>query len=163
MDVTFEILKYLFGVLNGITETFALFALYYLDTSLGGKWRRNQGLAESSKGALSGWNTKLPLVFAPVVTWLFGVISWYIPRDIAGKVYMYDPILFDFMAFAAFYFIGKWLLKSIFANMQLAGMTVPDSLIKWVEDEYKVKLESIVYAQKSAKYDIQKTEDLENE
>lgn len=153
MDGTIELLKYLFGAMNGITETFALFLLYYYDTSLGGKWRKNHGIAESSNGALGGWNIKLPLVFAPLITWLFGVIAWYIPREIAGKTYMYDPILFDFMAFATFYFVGKWLLKSVLANMQLAGMTVHDYLIKWVADEYKVKLDSVCDQPKSAAHE----------
>lgn len=152
MDGTIELLKYLFGAMNGITETLALFILFCYDTSLGGKWRKNNGIAKHSSGALNGWREKMPLIFMPFVTWLAGVGSYYLPREIAGKTYMYEPLIFDFMAFAMFFFVGKWLLKSVFANMQLAGMTVADYLVKWVADEYKVKLESIMEQPKSAAY-----------
>jgi hypothetical protein len=140
VDAWIEVLKYLFGVLNGITETLILFILLCYDTSLGGKWRKHQGVAKTSGGALSGWREKMPLVFMPFLTWMAGVAVFYLPSDIAGRTYTYDPFIFDLIAFVMFWFIAKWTIKSILANMQLAGMEMPDWAIQWVEDEFKVKL-----------------------
>jgi len=73
METLISVGRYLFSVLNGITETLVLFVLLYADTSLGGKWRKHQGVARSSGGALSGWKDKMPLVFLPLLTWSIGV------------------------------------------------------------------------------------------
>jgi len=79
-----------------------------------------------------------------LLTWSIGVAVYYLPRTIAGRTYAYDPLIFDVIAFLAFVFIARWTLKSIVANMQLAGMTIPEPLIKWVEDEYQVKLDGMI-------------------
>lgn len=160
MDVWIEVGKYLFGVLNGITETLILFILLCYDTSLGGKWRKHQGVAKTSGGALSGWREKMPLVVMPFITWMAGVAVFYLPNEIAGRTYAYDPFIFDVIAFVMFMFVAKWTLKSILANMQLAGMDMPDWAIRWVEDEFKVKLSGSKIEPESAK---KKEEDLENE
>lgn len=138
-----DILKYLFANLNGATETAVLFILVFFDTFLGALWRKRQGVARTSGGGLGGLITSIPLALMPVVIWGFTILISVVPTHLGGRDFYFDPLIFDVISFIVTVIIGAYMLKSIYANMQLAGIEIPDFLSKWVEDEYHVKLKKI--------------------
>ncbi|MCT3071228.1 phage holin family protein [Leuconostoc citreum] len=146
-----DILKYLFSNLNGATETAVLFILVFFDTFLGSLWRKRNGVARTSNGGLGGLITSIPLALMPVSIWAFTILMSVIPNHIGGRDITFQPVIFDVISFAVTIIIGNYMLKSIYANMQLAGMDVPPFVRKWVEDEYHVKLKKIDSEPDSAK------------
>lgn len=79
----------------------------------------------------------------PVVIWAFTILISYVPTHLGGRDFTFQPLIFDVISFAVTLIIGNYMLKSVYANMQLAGMDIPKWAIKWVEDEYHVKLRKI--------------------
>jgi len=146
-----DILKYLFSNLNGATETAVLFILVFFDTFLGSLWRKRNGVARTSNGGLGGLITSIPLALMPVSIWAFTILMSVIPNHIGGRDITFQPVIFDVISFAVTIIIGNYMLKSIYANMQLSGMDVPPFVRKWVEDEYHVKLKKIDSEPDSAK------------
>lgn len=138
-----QIINYLFTNLNGATETAVLFILVFFDTFLGSLWRKRNGVARTSGGGLGGLATSIPLALMPVVIWAFTILISYVPTHLGGRDFTFQPFIFDFISFAVTLIIGNYMLKSIYANMQLAGMDIPKWAVKWVEDEYHVKLQKI--------------------
>lgn len=138
-----EILEYLFANLNGVTETMLLFILIFYDTFLGGKWRKKQRVARTSGGGLGGLRKSIPLAFTPLIIWFVTVFISILPTHVGGRDVIYSPVVFDFISFFVTITIGSYLLKSIFANMRLAGMRVPRFIQDWIEDEYHVKLKTM--------------------
>lgn len=138
-----QLLQYLFANLNGATETAVLFILVFFDTFLGSLWRKRQGVARTSGGGLGGLITSIPLALMPVVIWAFTILISYVPTHLGGRDFTFQPLIFDVISFAVTLIIGNYMLKSVYANMQLAGMDIPKWAIKWVEDEYHVKLRKI--------------------
>ena len=126
-------LTYLCANLNGVTETMLLFILIFYDTFLGGKWRKKQQVARKS----------IPLAFTPLIIWFVTVFISVLPTHVGGRNVIYSPVIFDFISFFVTITIGSYLLKSIFANMMLAGMRVPQFIVNWIEDEYHVKLKTM--------------------
>lgn len=139
-----EILNYLFLHLNGATESGALFVLVLIDTILGSMWRKNQGVPRTSKGALDGLIRSSALIIMPTISWLMGIGFLFLPRQIADYPISNDPIIFNIIAFGLFVAVAYFLLKSIYANAQLAGFDIPKFAIKWVEEEYNFKLDKNV-------------------
>ncbi|WP_270340092.1 hypothetical protein [Leuconostoc mesenteroides] len=137
------ILKYLFANLNGATETVLLFILVFFDTILGSKWRKANNVAITSNGGLGGLKISIPLALAPMVIWLITILFSVLPTHIGNRVFVFDTPIFDWITFATFIGIANFMSKSLLANAQLAGFTVPNWAIKWVEDEYHVKLKKI--------------------
>ncbi|MCP1275510.1 hypothetical protein [Leuconostoc citreum] len=146
-----SILSYLFANLNGATETAVLFILVFFDTFLGSLWRKRNGVARTSNGGLGGLITSIPLALMPVSIWAFTILMSVIPNHIGGRYITFQPVIFDIISFAVTIIIGNYMLKSIYANMQLAGMDVWPFIAKWVEDEYHVKLKKIDSEPDSAK------------
>ena len=138
-----DILKYLFANLNGATETAVLFILVFFDTFLGSLWRKRNNVARTSGGGLGGLITSIPLALMPVVIWGFTILISIVPTHLGGRDLLFDPLIFDVISFVITIMIGSYISKSIYANMQLAGIEIPDFLAKWVEDEYHVKLKKI--------------------
>ena len=138
-----DILKYLFANLNGATETAILFILVFFDTFLGSLWRKRNNVARTSGGGLGGLITSIPLALMPVVIWGFTILISIVPTHLGGRDFLFDPLIFDAISFVITIMIGSYMSKSIYANMQLAGIEIPDFLAKWVEDEYHVKLKKI--------------------
>jgi len=138
-----DILNYLFINLNGATETAVLFILVFFDTFLGSLWRKRNGVARTSGGGLGGLITSIPLALMPVVIWAFTILISFVPPHLGGRDFMVQPIIFDVISFIVTLIIGNYMLKSIYANMQLAGIDIPSYITKWVEDEYHVKLQKI--------------------
>lgn len=138
-----EILNYLFANLNGVTETTLLFILIFYDTFLGGRWRKKQRVARTSEGGLGGLRKSIPLAFTPLIIWFITVFISVLPTHVGGRNFVYSPVIFDFISFFVTITIGSYLLKSIFANMMLAGMCVPRFIQDWIEDEYHVKLKTM--------------------
>lgn len=138
-----QILQYLFANLNGATETAVLFILVFFDTFLGSLWRKRNGVARTSGGGLGGLITSIPLALMPVVIWAFTILISYVPTHLGGRDFTFQPFIFDVISFVVTVIIGSYMLKSIYANMQLAGIEIPSFLQKWVEDEYHVKLQKI--------------------
>ncbi|MBZ1530679.1 phage holin family protein [Leuconostoc mesenteroides] len=138
-----DILKYLFANLNGATETAVLFILVFFDTFLGSLWRKRNNVARTSGGGLGGLITSIPLALMPVVIWGFTILISIVPTHLGGRDFLFDPLIFDVISFVITIMIGSYISKSIYANMQLAGIEIPDFLAKWVEDEYHVKLKKI--------------------
>lgn len=138
-----DILKYLFANLNGATETAVLFILVFFDTFLGSLWRKRNNVARTSGGGLGGLITSIPLALMPVVIWGFTILISIVPTHLGGRDFLFDPLIFDAISFVITIMIGSYMSKSIYANMQLAGIEIPDFLAKWVEDEYHVKLKKI--------------------
>lgn len=136
-------LNYLFLNLNGATESAILFILLFIDTFLGSKWRKVNNVAITSGGGLNGLKTNIPLALMPICIWAFTVLISVVPNHIGGRVFVFNPIIFDGISFIITLFIGNFMLKSILANAKLAGFDIPDWLIKWFEDEYHVKLQKI--------------------
>ncbi|MCU4664300.1 phage holin family protein [Leuconostoc mesenteroides] len=137
------ILRYLFANLNGATETAVLFILVFFDTFLGSLWRKRNNVARTSGGGLGGLITSIPLALMPVVIWGFTILISIVPTHLGGRDFLFDPLIFDVISFMITIMIGSYMLKSIYANMQLAGIEIPDFLAKWVEDEYHVKVQKI--------------------
>lgn len=146
-----EILDYLFANLNGVTETMLLFILIFYDTFLGGKWRKRRKVARTSGGGLGGLRKSIPLAFTPLLIWFATVFISILPTHVGGRDVVYSPVIFDFISFFVTITIGSYLLKSIFANMMLAGMRVPRFIQEWIEDEYHVKLKAMETEPNSAK------------
>lgn len=146
-----DILNYLFINLNGATETAVLFILVFFDTFLGSLWRKRNGVARTSNGGLGGLMTSVPLALMPVSIWAFTILMSVVPSHIGGRDITFQPVIFDVISFVVTIIIGNYMLKSIYANMQLAGMDVPSFIQKWVEDEYHVKLKKIDSEPDSAK------------
>jgi len=146
-----SVLSYLFANLNGATETAVLFILVFFDTFLGSLWRKRNGVARTSNGGLGGLITSIPLALMPVSIWAFTILMSVIPNHIGGRDITFQPVIFDVISFAVTIIIGNYMLKSIYANMQLSGMDVPPFVRKWVEDEYHVKLKKIDSEPDSAK------------
>ncbi|MCT3076883.1 hypothetical protein EFN61_05215 [Leuconostoc citreum] len=146
-----SVLSYLFANLNGATETAVLFILVFFDTFLGSLWRKRNGVARTSNGGLGGLITSIPLALMPVSIWAFTILMSVIPNHIGGRYITFQPVIFDIISFAVTIIIGNYMLKSIYANMQLAGMDVWPFIAKWVEDEYHVKLKKIDSEPDSAK------------
>lgn len=146
-----SVLSYLFANLNGATETAVLFILVFFDTFLGSLWRKRNGVARTSNGGLGGLITSIPLALMPVSIWAFTILMSVIPNHIGGRYITFQPVIFDIISFAVTIIIGNYMLKSIYANMQLAGMDVSPFIAKWVEDEYHVKLKKIDSEPDSAK------------
>ena len=138
-----DILKYLFANLNGATETAVLFILVFFDTFLGSLWRKRNNVARTSGGGLGGLITSIPLALMPVVIWVFTILISIVPTHLGGRDFLFDPLIFDAISFVITIMIGSYMSKSIYANMQLAGIEIPDFLAKWVEDEYHVKYQKI--------------------
>ncbi|KAA8371093.1 hypothetical protein FE410_05230 [Leuconostoc carnosum] len=138
-----QLLQYLFANLNGATETAVLFILVFFDTFLGSLWRKRNGVARTSGGGLGGLITSIPLALMPVVIWGFTILISVVPDHLGGRAFTFQPLIFDVISFVVTVIIGSYMLKSIYANMQLAGMDIPPLLKKWVEDEYHVKLQKI--------------------
>ncbi|MGX7042925.1 hypothetical protein [Leuconostoc holzapfelii] len=138
-----DILNYLFANLNGATETAVLFILVFFDTFLGSLWRKRNGVARTSGGGLGGLVTSIPLALMPIVIWAFTILISYVPTHLGGRDFTFQPFIFDAISFAVTLIIGNYMLKSIYANMQLAGIDIPNWAVKWVEDEYHVKLKKI--------------------
>lgn len=138
-----DILKYLFANLNGATETAVLFILVFFDTFLGSLWRKRNNVARTSGGGLGGLITSIPLALMPVVIWGFTILISIVPTHLGGRDFTFQPFIFDMISFVVTVIIGSYMLKSIYANMQLAGIEIPSFLQKWVEDEYHVKLQKI--------------------
>lgn len=146
-----SVLSYLFANLNGATETAVLFILVFFDTFLGSLWRKRNGVARTSNGGLGGLITSIPLALMPVSIWAFTILMSVIPNHIGGRYITFQPVIFDIISFAVTIIIGNYMLKSIYANMQLDGMDVWPFIAKWVEDEYHVKLKKIDSEPDSAK------------
>ncbi|MBZ5946023.1 phage holin family protein [Leuconostoc gasicomitatum] len=138
-----QIIQYLFANLNGATETAVLFILVFFDTFLGSLWRKRNGIARTSGGGLGGLITSIPLALMPVVIWGFTILISIVPTHLGGRDFTFQPFIFDMISFVVTVIIGSYMLKSIYANMQLAGIEIPSFLQKWVEDEYHVKLQKI--------------------
>lgn len=138
-----DILNYLFANLNGATETAVLFILVFFDTFLGSLWRKRNGVARTSGRGLGGLMTSIPLALMPIVIWAFTILISYVPKHLGGRDFTFQPLIFDVISFAVTLIIGNYMLKSIYANMQLAGIDIPKWAIKWVEDEYHVKFKKI--------------------
>lgn len=138
-----DILNYLFANLNGATESAVLFILVFFDTFLGSLWRKRNGVARTSNGGLGGLITSVPLALMPVSIWAFTILMSVVPGHIGGRDITFQPVIFDVISFVVTIIIGNYMLKSIYANMQLAGMDVWPFIQKWVEDEYHVKLKKI--------------------
>jgi len=138
-----QIMQYLFANLNGATETAVLFILVFFDTFLGSLWRKRNGIARTSGGGLGGLITSIPLALMPVVIWGFTILISIVPTHLGGRDFTFQPFIFDMISFVVTVIIGSYMLKSIYANMQLAGIEIPSFLQKWVEDEYHVKLQKI--------------------
>ncbi|MGB2575099.1 hypothetical protein [Leuconostoc citreum] len=138
-----SMIDYLFMNLNGATETAVLFIMVFFDTFLGSLWRKRNKVARTSGGGLGGLITSIPLALMPVVIWLFTIVISIIPTHLGGRDFTFQPLIFDVISFVVTLIIGNYMLKSIYANMQLAGMDIPNWAIKWVEDEYHVKLKKI--------------------
>lgn len=142
-----EILNYLFANLNGATETAVLFILVFFDTFLGSLWRKRNGVARTSGGGLGGLITSIPLALMPVVIWLLTILFSIVPTHLGGRDFIFRPFIFDMISFVVFLTIGNFMLKSVMANMKLAGIDVPPFLQtwvdKWIEDEYHVKYQKI--------------------
>lgn len=138
-----EMMEYLFANLNGATETAVLFILVFFDTFLGSLWRKRNGVARTSGGGLGGLVTSIPLALMPIVIWAFTILISYVPTHLGGRDFTFQPFIFDAISFAVTLIIGNYMLKSIYANMQLAGIDIPNWAVKWVEDEYHVKLKKI--------------------
>lgn len=138
-----DILNYLFTNLNGATESAVLFILVFFDTFLGSLWRKRNGVARTSNGGLGGLITSVPLALMPVSIWAFTILMSVVPGHIGGRDITFQPVIFDVISFVVTIIIGNYMLKSIYANMQLAGMEFPSFIQKWVEDEYHVKLKKI--------------------
>jgi len=153
-----DILKYLFANLNGMTESILLFILIFYDTFLGSRWRKNKGIARTSDGGLGGLRRSLPLAFLPVLIWVITIVMSIAPTHIGGRDVIYSPMLFDFVSFAITVTVANYLLKSILANMKLAGMYVPKFFAKWIEDEFHVKIQYISEEPNSAEKDRNKHE-----
>lgn len=136
-------MQYLFANLNGATETAVLFILVFFDTFLGSLWRKRNGIARTSGGGLGGLITSIPLALMPVVIWGFTILISIVPTHLGGRDFTFQPFIFDMISFVVTVIIGSYMLKSIYANMQLAGIEIPSFLQKWVEDEYHVKLQKI--------------------
>ncbi|WP_334103871.1 phage holin family protein [Leuconostoc lactis] len=138
-----EMMEYLFANLNGATETAVLFILVFFDTFLGSLWRKKNGIARTSNGGLGGLMTSVPLALMPVSIWAFTILISYVPEHLGGRDFTFQPVIFDVISFVVTIIIGNYMLKSIYANMQLAGMDIPPVIQKWVEDEYHVKLQKM--------------------
>ncbi|MBS0941325.1 phage holin family protein [Leuconostoc mesenteroides] len=138
-----DILNYLFINLNGATETAVLFILVFFDTFLGSLWRKRNGVARTSGGGLGGLIISIPLALMPVVIWAFTILMSFAPPHLGGRDFMVQPVIFDVISFIVTLIIGNYMLKSIYGNMQLAGIDIPNFITKWVEDEYHVKLQKI--------------------
>jgi len=142
-----DILKYLFANLNGATETAILFILVFFDTFLGSLWRKRNNVARTSGGGLGGLITSIPLALMPVVIWAFTILISFVPTHLGGRDFTFQPLIFDVISFVVTVIIGNFMLKSIMANMKLAGIDVPPFLKRWVEtwieDEYHVKYQKI--------------------
>lgn len=136
-------MQYLFANLNGATETAVLFILVFFDTFLGSLWRKRNGIARTSGGGLGGLITSIPLALMPVVIWGFTILISIVPTHLGGRDFTFQPLIFDMISFSVTLIIGNYMLKSVYANMQLAGIEIPSFLQKWVEDEYHVKLQKI--------------------
>lgn len=153
-----EILSYLFAHLNGPTETALIFILVFLDTFLGGKWRKKKRVALTSGGGLGGLKTSIPLALMPVTIWAFTVLMSLAPHRIGNREFDFYPMLFDFISFIVTIIISTYMLKSIFANMQLSGIDIPKFLSNWVADEFHVKIEKIKEEPNSAEKDLKDVE-----
>lgn len=138
-----EMMEYLFANLNGATETAVLFILVFFDTFLGSLWRKKNGIARTSNGGLGGLMSSVPLALMPVLIWAFTILISYVPEHLGGRGFTFQPVIFDVISFVVTIIIGNYMLKSIYANMQLAGMDIPPFIKKWVEDEYHVKLQKM--------------------
>ena len=138
-----ELLKYLFATFNGATETAVLFILVFLDTFLGTFWRKRNNVARTSGGGLNGLRRSIPLALMPVTIWAFTILMSIVPPHLGGREVTFDPMIFDVISFCITLTIGSYMFKSISANMQLAGINIPNFIVKWVEDEYHVKLQKI--------------------
>lgn len=141
---TTEILKLLYANLNGATETAILFIAVFYDTFLGTSWRKKNNVAITSGGKLEGLKTSIPLALLPVIIWSFTILFAFVPPHIGGRDFIFKPFIFDIISLGVFLMIGNGMLKSILANARLAGYDLPSWAVKWVEDEYKVKLQKIV-------------------
>lgn len=148
-----QILSYMYVNLNGATETIILFILVFFDTVLGARWRKINNVAITSKGGLEGLRTSVPLAMAPISIWLITILLSVMPTKLGNRVFVFDTPVFDIITFGVFIGIGLYMLKSVLANAQLAGFTIPSFLIKWVEDEYHVKLQKIINEPNSAQKD----------
>lgn len=138
-----ELVRYAFSVSNGATETAVLFILVFLDTFLGTLWRKRNSVARTSGGELRGLTRSVPLALMPVTIWAFTILMSVVPQHLGGRYVTFDPMIFDVISFGITLTIGAYMVKSISANMQLAGIPIPSFLVKWVEDEYHVKLQKI--------------------
>ncbi|WP_294977297.1 phage holin family protein [uncultured Leuconostoc sp.] len=142
-----QLLQYLFANLNGATETAVLFILVFFDTFLGSLWRKRNGVARTSGGGLGGLITSIPLALMPVVIWSLTIFFSFVPTRLGGRDFIFQPLIFDVISFVVTVIIGNFMLKSIMANMKLAGIDVPPFLKqwveKWIEDEYHVKYQKI--------------------
>lgn len=143
MDYT-AILKYAFANLNGATESAILFILVIFDTFLGSKWRKVNKVAITSGGGLEGLKTNIPLALMPISIWAFTILISVVPTHIGGRDFVFNTMIFDIISFVITLTIGNFMLKSIFANAQLAGFDFPNWIIKWVEDEYHVKFQKMI-------------------
>ncbi|MEX0380477.1 hypothetical protein AB3K25_06365 [Leuconostoc sp. MS02] len=146
-----QLIQYLFANLNGATETAVLFILVFFDTFLGSLWRKRNGVARTSGGGLGGLITSIPLALMPVVIWSLTIFFSFVPTHLGGRDFIFQPLIFDVISFVVTIIIGNFMLKSIMANMKLAGIDVPPFLKrwalkwvdKWIEDEYHVKYQKI--------------------
>lgn len=135
-----QVLKFLYDNLNGVTETTVLFILIFFDTFLGSRWRKNQSIARTSGGLLEPLLQKMALALFPVLIWCITLVLYFVPKHFAGRNFSYNTFVFDLIAFIVFIIVANGTIKSITANMQLAGYEIPSWLSKWVADEYQVKL-----------------------
>lgn len=134
MDSDFiDIVKFIMGNLNGLSEFFILLLAVYLDTILGNKWRLKNGAPRISKAALKGLALQSGLASFVLFTYLAKVLLQYLTHE--------EIVAFDWISSISFYFIGKWMLISIIANAKLAGYAIPSWLENLVSDEIDAKKE----------------------
>jgi len=134
MDSDFiDIMKFIMGNLNGLSEFFILLLAVYLDTILGNKWRLKNGTPRISKAALKGLALQSGLASFVLFTYLAKVLLEYLTHE--------EIVAFDWISSISFYFIGKWMLISIIANAKLAGYTIPSWVENIVSDEIDAKKE----------------------
>jgi len=145
-----EILRYMYSNLNGCTESAILFIFVFFDTFLGTKWRKLNKVAITSGGGLDGLKTNVPLALFPVCIWALTILMSVIPTHIGGRDFVFNTAIFDVISLILTIVIGQFMLKSIFANAQLAGFDIPTWLTKWVEDEYHVKVQKMIEEPSSA-------------
>lgn len=130
----------LYTALNGVTETSILFILIFFDTFLGSHWRKQQNIARTSGGLLEPLLQKMALALFPFGIWCITLILYFVPKHFAGRDFSYNTFIFDLIAFVSFLIVANGTLKSVMANLKLAGYEVPDWVSKWVTDEYQIKL-----------------------